>query len=168
MTTATLLPFAEVDVPATRALQVMGECGPGHGAISTAMEECFTALMAFARAHGVTPAGPPRAIYTTMGSDGMAFVVALPIAEDAAVDLDDRVFADVLPGVHAMCFTHVGPYAELSRTYAEIESTLRVRGLLSTERDWARFMPMWEEYLGDPATTPPSELVTHIYLPMAA
>jgi len=30
--------------------------------------------------------------------------------------------------------------------------------------DWARYSPMWDEYMSDPATTPESELLTRIYL----
>ena len=44
---------------------------------------------------------------------------------------------------------------------------MRGKGLMESEADWMKYMPMWEEYLNDPATTPEAELVTHIYLPIA-
>jgi AraC family transcriptional regulator len=37
---------------------------------------------------------------------------------------------------------------------------------MKSEADWARYMPMWEEYLNDPDSTPAAELVTYIYLPV--
>jgi len=166
MTTAAVLPFTEVDVPATRALQIVAHCGPEFGAISTVTEEAFGVLMGFAGAHGLPPSGPPRAIYSSMGPDGTTFTLALPISAEASVDLDDRVFADVLPAMRAMRFEHHGPYSELSRTYADIESTLKAKGLLESPADWARFAPTWEEYLSDPACTPPADLVTNIYIPL--
>jgi effector-binding domain-containing protein len=43
---------------------------------------------------------------------------------------------------------------------------MQTQGLLKTEADWARFMPMWEEYLNDPETVPEAELVTYIYVPI--
>lgn len=45
-----------------------------------------------------------------------------------------------------------------------ITEFLKEKGLLETEVDWAKFMPMWEKYLNDPHTTPEAELLTHIYL----
>ena len=49
-------------------------------------------------------------------------------------------------------------------TYDIIEAWLRARGAIKTTADRARYAPMWEEYLNDPATTPESELITRIYL----
>jgi hypothetical protein len=37
---------------------------------------------------------------------------------------------------------------------------------MQTEDDWLRYMPMWEEYVTDPDTTPAESLVTYIYLPL--
>ena len=42
----------------------------------------------------------------------------------------------------------------------------KAKGPLQCEADWARYMPMWEEYLNDPQTTPEAELLTYIYLPV--
>ncbi len=42
----------------------------------------------------------------------------------------------------------------------------KAKGLMQCEADWARYMPMWEEYLNDPQTTPEAELMTYIYLPV--
>ena len=36
---------------------------------------------------------------------------------------------------------------------------------MRSEADWAKYMPMWEEYMNDPERTPAAELLTHIYLP---
>ena len=55
--------------------------------------------------------------------------------------------------------------ASLAATYGQITEFLKAKGLMQSEADWARYMPMWEEYLNDPQTTPGAELMTYIYLP---
>jgi len=52
-------------------------------------------------------------------------------------------------------------------TYGRITEFCKSKGLMQTEADWARYMPMWEEYLNDPQTTPADQLVTYIYLPVS-
>jgi hypothetical protein len=37
-------------------------------------------------------------------------------------------------------------------------------GLMKSRLDWDRYMPMWEEYPTDPATTPPEQLVTYSHM----
>jgi hypothetical protein len=48
-----------------------------------------------------------------------------------------------------------------------ITEFLKAKGLIKTDAEWSKYMPMWEEYLNDPQTTPPEKLLTHIYLPKA-
>lgn len=123
--------------------------------------------MAFFGQHGLVPAGAPRAIYTACSPEGMDFTVALPIAAPPA---DSPAGAPVtiatLPGAKALRFTHRGPYQELMTTYNRIGQYLQTKGLMRSEADWARYMPMWEEYLNDPQTTPEADLLTHIFLPL--
>jgi hypothetical protein len=38
---------------------------------------------------------------------------------------------------------------------------------MQSEADGACYMPMWEEYLNDPDTTPQADPLTYIYLPSA-
>jgi effector-binding domain-containing protein len=71
-----------------------------------------------------------------------------------------------LPGGKTLCFSYYGPYSGLPAMYAAISEWLMQKGMIASERDWGRFMPMWEEYLGDPGITPPDDLLTCIYLPL--
>ncbi|OHB67921.1 MAG: hypothetical protein A2Y77_03545 [Planctomycetes bacterium RBG_13_62_9] len=160
------LEFTEVQVPAVLAAQMPGECGPDPAAISNAMRTAFERLAGFLRQHKLSPSGPPRAIYTAHGPQGVKFVVAIPIpAPPAATRTIGPGFVGTIPGGKAMRFTHRGPYANLRNTYGQITEFLKAKGLMKTEADWARYMPMWEEYLNDPQTTPEAELMTYIYLP---
>ncbi len=44
---------------------------------------------------------------------------------------------------------------------------MKGEGLLTSEADWAKFMPMWEEYMNDPRSTPETDLLTYVYVPIA-
>ena len=162
-----VLEFAEVDIPAILAAQVPGVSGPDPAAIAGAMRTAFNELTGFVRQHKLTPAGPPRAIYTAYGPQGVRFIVAMPIVRPQAIPRTiGPGFIKQLAGGRAMRFTHRGPYADLRKTYGLITEFLKAKGLMETDADWARYMPMWEEYLNDPQTTPPAELRTYIYLPI--
>jgi effector-binding domain-containing protein len=157
------LEFAEVEVPAVEAAQMPGECGPDPAAISGAMRAAFERLRGFLQQHKLTPAGPPRAIYSAYGPQGVRFTVAMPIAgTPAAKRTIGPGFIKPLAAAKAMRFTHRGPYADLMKTYGLITEFLKAKDRMQTEADWARFMPMWEEYLNDPRTTPEADLRTYI------
>jgi effector-binding domain-containing protein len=161
------LEFAEVSVPSVLAAQVPGVSGPDPTAIAGAMRTAFNELMGFVRQHKLTPAGPPRAIYTAYGPQGVRFIVAMPIAKPATTPRTiGPGFIKPMTGGRAMRFTHRGPYADLRKTYGLITEFLKAKGLMETDADWSRYMPMWEEYLNDPQTTPLDKLLTYIYLPM--
>ena len=64
------------------------------------------------------------------------------------------------------CRTNPSSAEAAYKTYGRITEFLKEKGLLKSEADWARYMPMWEEYRNDPTTTPEAELVTYIYLPV--
>lgn len=168
MSIAGELEFAEVEVSPVLAAQMPGQSTSDPGAISKAMGEAFNALMSFLECHSLVPSGPPRAIYTSYGPEGTNFIVAVPIASPPARPVESGAgFVNTVPGGKALRFTHHGPYRDLMTTYGRITEFMLSKGLMKSEADWARYMPMWEEYLNDPHTTPESGLVTHIYLPVA-
>jgi effector-binding domain-containing protein len=161
------LEFAEVDVPRILAAQMPGVSGPGPATIAGAMRSAFDNLMGFLRQHKLAPAGPPRAIYMAHGPQGVRFTVVMPIAgPPAATRMIGPGFVKPIPAARAMRFTHHGPYEGLAKTYGLITEFLKAKDLMKTDADWSRFMPMWEEYLNDPQTTPPEKVLTYIYLPM--
>jgi len=162
------LEFAEVEVPRILAAQMPGAVGPDPAAIAGAMRSAFTELMAFVRQLKLSPSGPPRVIYMAHGPQGVRFTVVMPVAAPPATTrMIGPGFVKAIPAARAMRFTHHGPYAELAKTYGLLTEFLKAKGLMKTDADWAKYMPMWEEYLNDPQTTPPEKLLTYIYLPMA-
>lgn len=161
------LEFMEVEVPSVLAAQMPGECGPDPAAISSAMRTAFQELMGFVRQCKLSPSGPPRTIYTAYGPQGVKFLVAMPVSSRPTMRTLGPGFVKPLASMRAMRFTHHGPYAALTKTYGQISEFLKAKGLMKTDADWAKYMPMWEEYLNDPRTTPEAELRTYIYLPKA-
>jgi effector-binding domain-containing protein len=160
------LEFTQVDVPPILAAQVRSECSSDPIAIAGAMGPAFGAVMRYVGQHGLSMAGPPRAIYEAVDAQKTQFVVAVPIDVSPAGEIQgEAAFAGGLPGCKALRFTHRGPYRELPKTYGRITEFMKSTGRMTSEADWNRYMPMWEEYLNDPETTPEAELLTYIYLP---
>jgi len=167
MSTFDALKFAEVQVPPVLAAQTAGESTSDPAAIATAMGEAFGKVMGFVGQHKLAPSGPPRTIYTSYDPKGIKFIVAMPVAAPPAKPIKTgSAFVQSIPGGKALRFTHRGPYANLMNTYGQITEFLKAKGMMKTEADWARYMPMWEEYLNDPQTTPEPDLLTYIYLPV--
>ena len=155
----------EVTVPATLVAECHASSAAESAAISAAVPAALQKIQAFLSANGVPAAGPPRVVYTEWGPGGVKFSASMPVA---AVPPNVKDSADVsitrTTESTALRFVHRGPYRTVRETYDLIEAWLRARGSIKTAADWARYSPMWEEYLNDPATTPESELITRIYL----
>ncbi len=167
MTTATELDVREVAVPSALVVQLEGTAGNGPGEMADAMGKAFPALMSLVQRNKLDVKGPPRTIYTRWDDTGTSFAVAMPIdSAPAAVLTDPNAAVVALPEETALRFVHRGSYSMIADTYGRIEQWLRARDAIHTRADWKRYMPMWEEYLNDPATTPESELLTYIYLPL--
>ncbi len=168
MPAATDLEFAEVEVSPALAVQMVNTSGPDPASIGAAMQKSFLAVLEIVTRYGLTMNGQPRAIYTACGPDGVSFICALPVAAGPAEPVDNpQIRVGTIPGTKAYRFTHHGPYPKLAQTYNAITALMIEKGFMATEVDWVKFMPMWEEYMNDPETTPAEELVTHIYLPVA-
>ncbi len=160
------LEFTETEVAPVLAAQVKGECAMEPSSIGPAISKTFDTLCQFLQSHALTTAGPPRTIYATYSPPGMTFIVAAPIASAPSEPIEgEEGFIGELDGAKAFRFTHHGSYDGLMNTYGQITAFLKAKGLMQSEADWARFMPMWEEYLNDPHTTPEADLLTYIYLP---
>jgi effector-binding domain-containing protein len=158
----------EVAVPAAVVAQSRTACAADPAAIGTAVGAAFQKIDAFVKTNAIATCGAPRVVYTEWSPTGVQFTAAVPI-RDVPRGIRDTadVSIAVVPECSALRFVHHGPYREIRHTYDQIEAWLRARGGIRSPADWARYSPMWEEYLNDPTTTPESELVTRIYLTLA-
>ncbi|MBI5645842.1 MAG: GyrI-like domain-containing protein [Ignavibacteriae bacterium] len=157
----------EVTVPEAIGVQVRSTVGSNPEEIGPAMGAAMGTLMGYIGQHGLQCVGAPRCVYLEYGPDGTTFLTAMPVAAPPLDAGTGPVSVGPLPSGEAFRFTHTGPYPQIGATYHLITDYMRGKGLMESEADWMKYMPMWEEYLNDPATTPEAELVTHIYLPIA-
>jgi effector-binding domain-containing protein len=157
----------EVNVPSTRVVQVDIGSGSEPEAIRDAMMEGFGRIAVYAATHGLELTGPPRSVYTAYGPDETRFTLAFPIAPDIP---DPGPVGGVsigeLSGGAMLRFAHTGPYDQLINAYGRITEWMVANGRMESDADWARYTPMWEEYVNDPDSTPPEELLTYIYVPL--
>ncbi len=163
MSTPTMQP-TEVHVEAVLAAQVDLHCGPRE--IPATIGPAFGTAFGFIARHGLQCTGAPRVIYQTMDAADVRFTLAIPIA-GAPAEPAGPVRVAELPAAGTLRFTHVGPYDRLGETYEGITAWMLENGRMSSPADWAKYMPMWEEYPNDPQTTPPEQLLTYIHLPLA-
>lgn len=163
-----VLEFAEIETPAVQALQIERECGSDPVVIGEAVNAAFDQLGTSLRQMQLNPTGPPRIIYTSYSPDTVCFTLAIPISTLPAGTVEGgNASASLMSGGKYMRFSHRGSYSGLADTYSQIAEYLKKEGLMEGEADWARYMPMWEEYVGDPDETPEQDLLTYIYLPKA-
>jgi hypothetical protein len=165
-TTPAALDVREVSVPSALVIELEMQSGTAPGEIAGAMGNGFATLMRFVHAHKLVITGAPRAIYQSWSGAGTRFSVAMPIVDAIPDILEQGVTIACIPEQRALRFTHHGSYQAIKDTYARIDTWLRKRGAIKTDADWARYAPLWEEYVSDPNTTPEEELMTYIYLPL--
>lgn len=92
--------------------------------------------------------------------DALRSSAGIPVA--AGADLDAVFERVVLPAGRCAVLEHVGPYSELEAAYAWLFGPW-----LAQSGHEPADVPVFEAYLNDPKTTPPAELLTRIYLPLA-
>jgi DNA gyrase inhibitor GyrI len=161
------LDFADVEVPAIAAVQLAAHAGTDPGALGAVIGSGFETLAAFIGRHNLQCTAPPRVVYDGYGPDGISVKLLMPISQpEAPPNAEPPVAIAAVPASHAYRFTHQGSYKALAQTYGKITAFMKGRGLMQCDSDWSKYMPMWEEYLNSPTTTPEDDLLTHIFLPV--
>lgn len=155
---------AEILMLAPRPLLVAsGKGRTDDGSASAALEEAYGRITRYMTARGLNAAGAPRAITARFdaASRYWEFEAAMPIGTLPAEKPEAGQgvgLAESYAGRVAR-FVHEGPYDGLAETYAKIAEYMAASGLKGHDRPW-------EEYITDPETTPPEELITYIYWPI--
>jgi effector-binding domain-containing protein len=156
----------EVQVEPVFAVQMDGECGSDPAEIAETMGSAFGRIHDFVGRRHLHLTGPPRAIYTEYSGGRAKFTVAIPVSPPAGeVASQGGVKVAKLAGGKALRFGHKGPYRDLRNTYGAITQWMKDEGRLQSDADWVKYMPMWEEYMNDPQSTPEADLLTYIYIP---
>jgi effector-binding domain-containing protein len=103
--------------------------------------------------------GAPLVIYRGTSDEGFEFDAALPIEADPASAPGDDFKIMQTRGTKAIKFTYRGPFDAMDATYENISN------YLDSNRIEAEDLSI-EEYVTDPVTTKPSEIVINIYMPL--
>jgi effector-binding domain-containing protein len=107
---------------------------------------------------GLTPSGPPSALFLETDDKSFQFDAMVPIAgKPAASELSDGVKIGESPSGKAIKFLHRGAYDEIDSTYDLITAFLDEKGLESQNR-------FIEEYLTDTSEPDDANLEADIYI----
>ncbi|MBO0733328.1 MAG: GyrI-like domain-containing protein [Methylocapsa sp.] len=107
---------------------------------------------------GLTPAGPPFALFLDTGETGFEFDAMVPIAAKPPADeLPDGVKIGESPSGKAIKFLHRGSWDEIDSTYDLITAFLDEKGLDAQNR-------YIEEYLTDTTAPDDANLEADIYV----
>ncbi len=125
--------------------------------ISAVMGDALREIGAFIGQAGITPVGPPMAIYRTWEAAETTFEVGFPVALEDADKEAGSIETGVTPEGRALKAIHTGAYADLSRTYEVLQEEAAKAGIPQPRI-------AWEIYMNDPGSVPEDELVTEVYL----
>lgn len=148
--------FTVIETTESPYLYVERSASMDPAEIGPAMGSAFGEVWAFMQKHGVAPAGPALAVYTSYAPDKMDFRAGFFIAPEDMAAAESPVMADVTPAGRAVKGTHHGSYATIRDSYGEMHAFTTAEGL-----DF--IAPTWEVYLNDPSTTPEDQLLTEMY-----
>jgi AraC family transcriptional regulator len=152
--------FALTRVEPRPYLYVEGRTRMDPAAIAEALGRAFGTVMDFMDAHGIEGEATPIALYFDYGEDGITFHAGALVAEDDLRAASGEVKPGRTPAGTVLRFTHVGPYASLSESYAAMADHCAKNGLIPA-------VPTWEIYTDDPDTTPAHRLRTEVHVALA-
>ncbi|MBB4301925.1 effector-binding domain-containing protein [Rhodobium orientis] len=152
--------FEMTEVSERPYLYVERTTGMDPEEIGAAMGAAFGEVAAFLQEHDIAPTCPPLSAYYDFDPEKLTFRAGFPVAETDLERAAGTIEAGTLPAGRVMTFTHVGPYARLRDSYAELMAHMAENGL-----EFAG--PAWESYVDDPAKVPEDELRTVVYVMVA-
>jgi effector-binding domain-containing protein len=127
--------------------------------LPTFFQKAFGATWNALRKQGLSPTGPPFALYHGIPTRSVDVEVGFPVT--ASPQPEGEVAPSTLPGGRAVEAVHVGPYDTMGETYGQVEQWMVAE----------RLQPgpvMWESYLSDPQAEPdPATWRTLIHWPVA-
>lgn len=153
--------FELTDVEEMPYLYEERSCSMDPQDISSAMGEAFVCVMKFFKNHNIESAGKVLSVYYTYDPKVMTFRAGFSVAKEDAAKAEGAVKAAVTPAGRVLTFTHLGPYSDLRKSYAEMMKYIEDNHLkLGT--------PTWEVYVNNPETVPEAELRTDVFVSLAS
>jgi len=125
------------------------------GNIADALAGAYQEIMAFMQANEIEMSAPAMTITRAWDENGYDFDAAIPVTMKD-VQLSGNVQAGESPSGRVVRVVHRGPYDRMMPSYEKLSAYMAAHGLREGSVSW-------EQYVSDPATTAPEDLVTHIY-----
>lgn len=147
-----------IEVPPVTIVSTSGSSAADDRALGVALGVAYGRLSGFMQARGLSQAGPPLAIYQPPENGLIRFEAGIPVDRTDVAQGNGIQVGKTLAG-KAVKAVYRGSYAGLGQANEQVQAFVVVAGY---RRDGYR----WEQYVSDPATTPESELITHIYYPI--
>jgi len=129
--------------------------------IAKAIGASYMQVGKFMKANGLNIAGAPMTINTKYDDTGYLFDAAIPVDKmpERDVAADSPVKVKKTYAGKALKVVMKGPYSGMPAAYDKLHAFMAARGYESAGSPW-------DEYVTDPGTTPPAELVTNIVQPV--
>ncbi len=146
---------AIVDVEPVDILYVAMGSRESAGGIAAGLAAAYREITALMTEQSIDMLSQPMAITRAWDAEDYEFSAAIPVPP-VEVALSGRVRAGKSPAGRAVRVVHRGPYDRMPASYEKLAAYMAVHGLKEGRVSW-------EQYISDPAKTPPEEAVTHIY-----
>ncbi len=128
---------------------------PVESDVGTSLAAAFREIRAFMQENSIEMLSAPMAITRSWDAHTLAMDAAIPVIS-ADVPPGANIRAGLSPHGTAVRAVHRGPYETMGSTYEQLSAYMAVNGLEEGRVSW-------EQYVSDPALTPSTELITHIY-----
>ena len=152
--------FSGLDVSIERVepVDVLKVSIDGGDGLSERMARAYHDIAAYMAEQGIERSGGPISLHRQTGDGADRYEAAIPAPPAPGLGNDVVAWGQTPAGPVAKA-VHRGGYAGIDATYRKLAAWMAANGL-------ERGAVSWEQYLSDPATTPASERVTHIYVAM--
>jgi effector-binding domain-containing protein len=149
------------EVPSTTIAYVSGSSAGTSEEIASALAEAYGRVVGFVTSNGLQLTGQPLAITNYRDERGWSFDAGLPVSgsPERGAGVGSPVRMGETYGGRVVRAVHVGPYADLPRTYEKVSAYMTVHELEANGRPW-------DVFVSDPGDTPEDEIETEVYFPV--
>jgi effector-binding domain-containing protein/uncharacterized membrane protein len=155
------LAVEKIDAAPVTVAYVEATCSKDEQEIARVIGGSYGKVGAFMKANGLVQAGAPITINHRWDDSGYAFDAAIPIdkAPEKPVPDGSQVKVKQTYAGQALKVVMKGPYSGMPTAYNKLKAFMTVRGYEAAGAPW-------DEYVSDPGTTAPGDLITHIVQPI--
>jgi effector-binding domain-containing protein len=121
--------------------------------------KAFKTVKAFTEREKLNITGSFMTIYTTTDDTGFQFQAGVPVEGEPKAPPQGEISIGTSPGGRALKFVHRGSYDAMDATYDAITNLLDEKKLDAKDL-------FIEQYVTDPLTSPPDNLVIEVFVPV--